>query len=220
MAPLCDTSRVRFDESWQEDVTLPDGGDGTRLRFRLVRPEDKPLFEAAWERVSPESRYRRFLSPKSSLSEAELHYLTELDNVDHLAIGVARVLENEALEALGVARFIRDRERPTVAEAAIVVVDDWQRRGIGKLLLARLGMAARERGITHFTADVLATNTGMRELALSLAPDSAETDLGDTLAVTMPLPPEAEAAPEEHRSNPLYRMLALVAKGMLKLRPW
>ncbi len=206
---------MRFDESYLEDTIL---ADGTTLRFRLVRPDDKALFQAAWGRVSPESRYRRFLSPKSSLTAEELRYLTEPDNVDHVAIGVARVTGDapESLEAVGVARFVRDATRPTLAEAAIVVVDDMQRKGIGRMLLSRLGLAALERGITHFSADVLATNTAMRELAHSVAPEAVENSTGDTIEVTMRLPPEEAPAAQ----SPLYRLLGLVARGMLRLRPW
>src|SRR5207244_92171 len=107
--------------------------------------------------LSAESRYRRFFSAKDRLSEAELRYLTEVDGVDHFALGALH-----DGEGAGVARFVRLRDRPDTAEAAIVVVDERQGCGLGRLLLTRLTEAARERGITRFRSDVLARNQAAR----------------------------------------------------------
>ena len=101
-----------FDRDWAEDVALE---DGTVAHLRLIRPEDKRLMLEAWERLSPESRYRRFFAAKASLSQVELRYLTELDDLHHLAIGAS--CRRDGVEvAIGVARFIRlatGRKRPT-----------------------------------------------------------------------------------------------------------
>jgi len=55
---------------------------------------------------------------------------------------------------VGIARYVRDRENPAAAEIAVTIVDDWQGRGLGTELLARLSERAREEGIRRFTAVV------------------------------------------------------------------
>ena len=63
--------------------------DGTEVIVRPVRAEDKPLFVAGWERFGEQSRYRRFMAAKQQLSVDELAFFTELDHVDHEAIGAS-----------------------------------------------------------------------------------------------------------------------------------
>jgi GNAT superfamily N-acetyltransferase len=197
-----------YDEDYREKVVL---GDGTRALLRLIRPDDKDLMLEAWERLSPESRYRRFFSAKPSLTGAELRYFTEVDHVDHFAIGATRRRRNK-VQALGVARFIRLADRPRVADAAVTVVDDAQGKGLGRILLSRLIAAGLERGIEQFSCDVLADNDGMRGLIRSLVPDVVERSEGRIVTVVMPLDDAAAPEPEE-RQGLLYRLLALIGRA-------
>ena len=64
--------------------------DGSEVLIRAVRPEDKPLFVEGWSQLSDESVYRRFLQPRDPLSVSELAFFTEIDHVDHEAIGALR----------------------------------------------------------------------------------------------------------------------------------
>jgi GNAT superfamily N-acetyltransferase len=203
-----------FDRDYAEDVALE---DGTVAHLRLIRPEDKRLMLEAWERLSPESRYRRFFSAKSALSRVELRYLTELDNVDHLAIGAS--CHRDGVEvAIGVARFIRLATRPDAADAAVTVVDDAQRRGLGRVLLTRLIAAARERGVECFVCDVLADNDAMRRLLHSLSPGATERPDGMTVTIQLPLG-EAEVEPDAVGDrSAIYRLFALVGRGLSAVR--
>lgn len=203
-----------FDRDWSEDVVLE---DGTLAHLRLIRPEDKRLMLEAWERLSPESRYRRFFSAKASLSPAELRYLTELDNVHHLAIGASSMRDGVEV-AIGVARFIRLAARPEAADAAVTVVDDAQRRGLGRVLLTRLVAAARERGVECFVCDVLADNDAMRGLLHSLAPGAIERPDGRTVTIELPLG-EARAEPDAAGArSPIFKLFALVGRGLSAVR--
>jgi GNAT superfamily N-acetyltransferase len=65
---------------------------------------------------------------------------------------------------VGVARFVREPGRPEVAEAAVTVVDAWQGRGLGRVLLSRLAGRAREEGVREFTATLLTDNRAMLSL--------------------------------------------------------
>jgi GNAT superfamily N-acetyltransferase len=114
--------------------------DGSVVTVRPVRPDDRDLFRSGFERMSGESRYRRFMSHKKALSERELDFFTRLDHDLHEAIGA---LDASTGEGAGVARMHRRPDDPSIAEAAVTVVDDWQGKGLGGVLLERLTARAR-----------------------------------------------------------------------------
>jgi RimJ/RimL family protein N-acetyltransferase len=177
------------------------------LVVRPIAPQDKEGMAAAFERLSPESRYRRFLSPWDHLTAAQLRYLTEIDHHDHEAL-VA--IDPRGGEGVGVARYVRDPERPDTAEVAVAVADDWQGQGVGTDLLRRLADRARDEGIARFTALVLADNTAVRHLL---------GDLGEVRVVD-----EAQGAmelvvvlPERGLGAALAGWLRSAARGALRL---
>ena len=139
--------------------------DGTAVSLRHVRPEDAAELRRGLERLSPESRYRRFLGAVTTLTDEHLRYLTCVDGHDHVAIvAVARTPAPEGDTGLGIARFVRLQDEPTVAEAAITVIDDAQGKGLGRLLALTLARAAYERGVRRFRGRILADNTAVRQL--------------------------------------------------------
>jgi acetyltransferase len=131
--------------------------DGTDVLIRPIRADDKELLARGVSMLSLKSAHARFLSPKPRLSSAELIYLTEVDGHDHVAFVAVDARAPHHL--IGVARFVRDCERPDTAEAAIVVGDPWQGLGLGRTLGLMLADAARERAIRRFTATMLPANT-------------------------------------------------------------
>ena len=126
------------------------------------------------------------MSPVTSLSEAQLEYLTNLDYVDHVAW--LAVHEDRQDEGLGVARYVRSKPEPGVAEAAITVIDEYQGRGLGTLLLALLATVARAAGITAFRAYVLQDNVRMRTLLDQLGAETTMDSPG-TLRMDVRLDP-------------------------------
>jgi RimJ/RimL family protein N-acetyltransferase len=138
--------------------------DGSKVLIRQVQREDAPLLTEGFARFSAESRRLRFLTDKPRLTESELRYFTRIDHHDHEALGAVNEADGRAL---GIARFIRDTEDPEVAEIAVAVVDDYQRRGLGTELVTQLMRRAREEGIRRFTALVAVDN----ELIVSLLHD-------------------------------------------------
>jgi GNAT superfamily N-acetyltransferase len=135
--------------------------DGSRVTVRPVRATDKRLLAEGFRRLSEESRKRRFLVVQDHLSPAVLRYFTEIDHHDHEAL---LAIDPATRDAVGVARYIRDPARPTAAETAVTVADDWQGRGLGTVLLELLAARAREEGVERFTAVLLAQNREMLEL--------------------------------------------------------
>ena len=130
--------------------------DGSRVRIRRLRDSDSELLLRGFRRLSPESRYRRFLAPTPELSERTLRYLVEIDHRNHEAL---IAVDEECNEGVGVARYVRNPARPNAAEVAVTVVDDWQGRGLGTLLLEAITMRAREEGVDTFTALMLVDNS-------------------------------------------------------------
>jgi len=159
--------------------------DGSRVKVRPVRRSDAGLLLRGFERLSEESRYRRFLCSMPELSESMVRYLTDVDHHDHEAV-VA--LDPGTGEGVGVARYVRDSAEPTRAEAAVTVIDDWQGRGLGTLLLELMAVRAREEGINRFTALMLASNDEMMELLESLGPVRVVDREAGTVEVEAPLP--------------------------------
>lgn len=205
--------------STTEDVLLR---DGTRITLRPIRPEDKDALSRGFARLSPASRYLRFHSHKQSLTDADLAYLTEVDGTDHFAL-VAVVPSHDMKDdvGLGVARFVRDPKEPDLAEAAITVADDHQGKGLGKVLLHHLVLAARERGIRRFQAEVLPENAPMVHLLRDAGAQVVQTD-GATLLLEVPVTP-ADPGAGDDTTTPLFRVLrtfaTAVASFVARARP-
>jgi RimJ/RimL family protein N-acetyltransferase len=189
------------------EVDLPDGG---HLVIRPVRADDKERMAEAFTRMSPRTRYRRFFAPISTLSEPFLAALTEVDYVDRFA-WVALACEGDRAALVGVARYARLDDR-SAAECAVVVVDSYQGRGIGTLLLDALILEAIEAGITRFEGEVLADNGAMRGV---LAENGAHFSPGDrgSSHFAFDLPARAEAL----REHPMHDVLRRLAKGDVSL---
>ena len=155
-------AELKSEGSYRERIELP---GGERVRLRLIRPDDKARLLAGFRQLSAESRARRVLAGKQVLSEAELRYFTEIDQVDHFAIGAVK-LDARGRESDGVAvgRFVRLSGEPRCAEVAIAIADRLQEKGLELLLLKRLVKAAQERGFERLRFEYLADNIGMHRL--------------------------------------------------------
>ena len=187
--------------------------DGLSVLIRHIEADDKRRVAAAFEQLSPETRYRRFFAPLSRLSERDLRYLTEVDHRDHEAL-VA--IDPDTDEISGVARYVRGRE-PREAEVAVVVVDPWQQKGVGSALLERLVARAREAGIEHFVAVVLSDNEEALDLFRRLAPGSTWIRRSDPGAVEMVIDLPHGGGLAESR---LGRVLSAVAREAPRVNPW
>jgi len=159
--------------------------DDSHVRIRQGHSADRELLLRGFERLSPESRYRRFLAPMPELSESLVRYLTEIDHHDHEAM---IALDEETGEGVGVARYVRDADRHEVAEVAVTVIDDWQGRGLGTLLLEVISARAREEGITTFTALMLAANEEMLDMLKRLDPVRIVDREAGRVEVEVPIP--------------------------------
>ncbi len=196
---------ARTPPRWPERVTLRNGSE---VVIRPIRSTDKRRIREGFQRLSAESRRRRFLVPMTRLSPRLVRYLTEVDHHDHEAL-VA--LGAEGGEPIGVARFVRASDEADAAEVAVAVVDDWHGQGVAAELLTRLAQRAREEGIERFTATCLAHN---RE-ALELFEDVGATRVASTASGLV----EAEIELPANDERRLLDLLRAAATRHLVFRP-
>jgi RimJ/RimL family protein N-acetyltransferase len=183
--------------------------DGRRILFRPITPDDKELLRVGVERLSPESRYRRFFSPIAHLTDDQLAYLTEIDYLDHFAwIGVLGDAEGEGV---AVGRWVRDPDQRDSAEAAVTVADDFQGQGIGSALLVLLARTAIERGLKRFTLEVLGDNEPMLALMEHVGAIIDRRE-GGVIFMHVPLP----ASIEELEQTPSPAILRAAAEGRIQ----
>jgi len=188
--------------------------DGTPVILRHVRPEDAEEVRRGLERLSPRSRYRRFLGAVSALTDEQLRYLTCVDGQDHVAIVAIRGTPGAAGEiGLGIGRFVRLKEEPAAAEIAITVIDDAQGKGIGRLLALALARAAHERGVRRFRGRILADNVAVRELLADVGAVLGKPEDGG-IAFDVELTP-TPFTPGSHLDVVARRLLRAARSGLL-----
>lgn len=132
--------------------------DGTPVEVRALRPTDEGDMLAALEQTSMQSLQRRFFTPKRHFSDKERAFFMEIDFKKHVALVV---LTGEAGQQaiVGGGRYVVTQ--PGQAELAFVVIDAWQGRGIGSILMRHLIGLARDAGLHELTAEVLPENASM-----------------------------------------------------------
>jgi RimJ/RimL family protein N-acetyltransferase len=139
--------------------------DGTRVTTRAIRPDDARRLQAFHAQLSPQSVYLRWLSAHPVLSDEEAANLSQVDY--HQRMAFVATLPEPASEPgpeaiIGVARYAAaPAEGPGAAEAAVVVADNFQQRGLGTLLLGRLLAYARTQAITTWVAEINVQNARM-----------------------------------------------------------
>jgi GNAT superfamily N-acetyltransferase len=146
-----------FDAGFTANAVLR---DGTAIRIRPLRPDDKERLRAAFDRLSPSTIYSRFLHPVTALTPRAIEQLTELDFRDHVAL-TATVADERGEEMIALGRFVRLAGDNRRAELAFTVADAYQHRGVATLLLKQLIRLARPRGIRELVAHMLEDNASM-----------------------------------------------------------
>jgi RimJ/RimL family protein N-acetyltransferase len=132
--------------------------DGTHAFILPVRPQDRDAIRQGYEGLSLESRNRRFLSSVPHLTEGMLdHLVDEVDGIDHVALALVVLDGDNVGTPVGVARMIRYADRPTEADLAVTVLDDWQGHGVASALLAEL-VQERPVGVSRIVTAVAADN--------------------------------------------------------------
>jgi GNAT superfamily N-acetyltransferase len=132
--------------------------DGTRVSIRPIRPEDDGALVEVFEHLSPQTVYQRFFTAMPELTPGMARYLSHVNYRSRMAL-VAEVDGH----LVGVGRYERTPD-PEVVELGLVVLDEWQNRGLGRVLLRETLRVAQSNGIHRFRADVLSENRRMLRL--------------------------------------------------------
>ena len=170
--------------SYHRRETLPDGGV---IELRAIRPGDRDKLREEFLKLSKATVRDRFFSIKLDLTPSELTYFTEVDFDHHLAL-VAELVSGNTRQPAAVGRLVRKSGQPDHAEIAITVTDSMQGHGIGKIMLRHLADCARQLGVQHMDASVMADNTRMMKLIRkSGLPYKSQLQDGiNTISVSLP----------------------------------
>ena len=136
--------------------------DGSIIKIRTIRSDDQEKMKAFFESLSRETLRLRFMALTRIPSQDELTKLVTVDFSKNMLI-VATVTTVEGEEIVAEARYALD-SKTNLAETAILVADQWRRKGIGTLMLAKLAGIAKKRGIKGFYAEVAVDNTTLFRL--------------------------------------------------------
>jgi acetyltransferase len=140
--------------------------DGTDIVIRPIRPEDAEIEQSFVRKLSPQSRYFRFMQTLKDLTAEMLVRFTQIDYHRELALIAVMTVDGKEVE-IAVARYITNPDG-TSCEFALVVADEWQGKGVGTRLMHGLMEAARARGFRTMDGEVLAANTSMLEFVENL----------------------------------------------------
>ncbi len=132
--------------------------DGSQIEIRALRREDEADMLAAVGKASAQSLQRRFFVMKRHFSDKERAFFLDVDFKNHVAI-VALTDEAGLKVIVGGGRYIVFE--PGRAEMAFVVIDTWQSRGVGSILMRHLIKIASDAGLKELTAEVLPENAVM-----------------------------------------------------------
>ena len=174
------------------DINDHDGGyfalrDGALVQIRSIRADDAARLQGLFGRLTPETIYFRFLAPRRALSDADASRLARVDQVREMAFVATMPGQGGHDPVIGVARYAVLPEHPDLAEAAIVVEDLYQRRGLGRHLLSCLAAYARDHGVRAFTASIDPNNRQILSFVHSSGLTAELRARGGLLDVRVPL---------------------------------
>lgn len=158
--------------------------DGRKLEIRAFRPEDRTDFLSAVDRIGPRSRYLRFFTLKPHFSEAEKAFFLNVDFDKQVAL-VALMEEAGRKVIVGGGRYVGMQQGK--GEVAFVVIDEYQRQGIGSALLRHLVRIAQARGLDKLVAEVLSENRSMLKMFEKCELPMTVTRNSDVIHVTLQL---------------------------------
>ena len=148
--------------------------DGVPVHIRPIRPEDAELEREFMATLSEETRFFRFFHRVQELSPAMLARFTQIDYDREMAL-VAISEADGAARMVGVARYSTNPDNES-AEYAVCVSDEWQAKGVARILMQRLLDVARQTGLKRLEGAVLRNNFRMLRFVASLGfstrPDS------------------------------------------------
>lgn len=141
--------------------------DGTAVYLRAITPDDEERIREGIAKLSAESRYLRFFSPAPALPDAVIQRLADVDGHDHIAWG-ALCSECPGWPAIGAVHAVRHRAGGPVGEFSVAVLDEFQGRGLARMMTAALLVDCRAEGLSVLDVHILSENAAAKRLVKSL----------------------------------------------------
>lgn len=171
--------------------------EGTRALTLPVLPMDREALREGFESLSLGSRNHRFLSSVPHLTENMLdHLIDDVDGIDHVALALVVIDDEDVGTPVGVARIIRYADRPSEADLAVTVIDRWQGRGVATALLSQL-VRERPAGVSRIVTTVASDNTASLAMLRRLGETTVTPAGVDRLDVTVELAPTERSTREK-----------------------
>lgn len=158
--------------------------DGTTVLIRPIKPTDESLLREMFYRLTQETIYHRFFATRRMMPHEHLQRFCNVDYERDMTL-VASLRSGDDEKLIGFATYNREPEGD-FAEAAFLVDDAWQGRGIGTLLMRRLTEIAEVRGLDGFTAIVLSDNLRMMRVFEKCGYPIEVVNRSDTLSLRIP----------------------------------
>jgi GNAT superfamily N-acetyltransferase len=162
-------------------ATTHAAGDGLRVRLRLARPSDGPRVRGFLSGLSRETLRRRFFTAAPGIDTDLVRRFTFFNPRERLVVA-ATAFSDGAEELVGLADVVL--LETGLAELAVVVDDDTQGRGVGKLLTEVIAALAMRQGATHMKAELPEHNAAMARLMERLGPTKRAFEDGHAVIYT------------------------------------
>jgi GNAT superfamily N-acetyltransferase len=134
---------------------------GGAVRVCLIRAAMTSAYRAFVDKLSMISRFHRFHAPGQSIHDSLIKRLTDVDQINHVALAV--FVDRLPGLMIAEARYIIDERFH--AEWAVAVADEWQRKGIGRGLASILLRHAQSHHAVRAWGLVQRENRSMRSMA-------------------------------------------------------
>jgi acetyltransferase len=149
--------------------------DGRKVRIRPVECSDGPAVQAFVERLSPATSRRRFFRPVKALTPSQLTRVVAVDYSRSMSV----VAETDGA-IVGLAEYVA-APGDAAAEVAVVIADEWQGAGLGRVIFGALVLHAANQGLARLRGEAFADNAPLLALVhrfgFSAGPHPDESDL-------------------------------------------
>lgn len=195
----------------QEIVDLDLAG-GLSICLRTIRPQDGALMREGISQMSDRSRYLRFFSGAVEQPDSVIENLLDVDGHSHIAWGAIDTSAPDS-PAIGAVHALKPTHPVPDAELefSVAVLDDWQQKGIARLLTAALLVNCQARGITTLEAYTLAENDKAVRFLKLLGASFAGAD-GNVLRFTFAVGGALDRLTSADHSDAMKRLLAQLSR--------
>ncbi len=181
--------------------------NSTYLCFKQLEKEDREKFIEGFKKLSPNTVFHRFFGFMKELTEKQVEDLLNTNKTDHIAWTAFDIIDDEAY-GVGVGRFKRSETTPNEAELALTVIDEYQNKGVGSVLLGIMYYLASKLDIDIFTGFILYDNTRLIKRFKELGADF--TRIGSEYEMRLPVYKDFDDLPKTRYSrvlNPILQFL-------------